>query len=296
MNARSRLHTQALTNDESPRTTCASPPPSLSLSIYLCVCVYLCVVIFSCCCSYSEQLDKQSAMKLIQRLENDSHNAKQSMGDDTLFEVIAADAAGLDQQQQQQLGLGVDAVAQLPGQPGVEPSLEYELTRRRIHTNIAEIWSYFSSELGKLRKVVGPGNAELEESIQQVLLQGADHKRSLLSDMEQLRRVDGYEAWRQQEANELSDLVQRRLHHLQNPSDCQNARKLVCKLNKVQATTILSLRNEVPPSTSFYSLLCTLLIICSLLSVSSIISLLFSSVFIYVLIACFVISCHFVCL
>ncbi|EDW05875.1 alpha-(1,6)-fucosyltransferase [Drosophila mojavensis] len=186
----------------------------------------------------SEQLDKQSAMKLIQRLENDSHNAKQSMGDDTLFEVIPADAAGQDQQHQQQQPqpqpqqLGADAAGQLPGQPGIEPSLEYELTRRRIQTNIAEIWNYFSSELGKLRKAVGPGNSELEESIQQVLLQGADHKRSLLSDMEQLRRVDGYEAWRQQEAKDLSDLVQRRLHHLQNPSDCQNARKLVCKLNK----------------------------------------------------------------
>lgn len=196
-------------------------------------------------------------MKLIQRLENDSHNAKQSMGDDTLFEVIPADAAGQDQQQQpqpqQQQQLGSDAAGQLPGQPGIEPSLEYELTRRRIQTNIAEIWNYFSSELGKLRKAVGPGNSELEESIQQVLMQGADHKRSLLSDMEQLRRVDGYEVWRQQEAKDLSDLVQRRLHHLQNPSDCQNARKLVCKLNKVQATITLFRRDAVPQLASTHA-------------------------------------------
>jgi len=117
-----------------------------------------------------------------------------------------------------------------------EPSLEYEFTRRRIQTNIAEIWNFFSSELGKVRKTVAAGhaNADLEESINQVLMQGAEHKRSLLSDMERLRQSDGYEAWRHKEARELSDLVQRRLHHLQNPSDCQNARKLVCKLNKVR--------------------------------------------------------------
>ena len=30
----------------------------------------------------------------------------------------------------------------------------------------------------------------------------------------------------------LSDLMQRRLHHLQNPSDCASARKLVCSLSK----------------------------------------------------------------
>nr|CAH25854.1 alpha 1,6 fucosyltransferase [Drosophila yakuba] len=115
-----------------------------------------------------------------------------------------------------------------------EPSLEYEFTRRRIQTNIVEIWNFFSSELGKVRKAVtaGHASADLEESINQVLLQGAEHKRSLLSDMERMRQSDGYEAWRHKEARELSDLVQRRLHHLQNPSDCQNARKLVCKLNK----------------------------------------------------------------
>jgi len=194
---------------------------------------------------HSEQLDKQSALKLIQRLENDAHNTKLMGGDgnldDTLFEMMPADSDmvnhGLDRLE------GLDSqsrLSELHGQPGIEPSLEYELTRRRVQTNIAEIWNYFSTELGKIRKSLATGsnlnpnaNVELEESIQQVLLQGAEHKRSLLSDMDHLRRVDGYEAWRHKEANDLSDLVQRRLHHLQNPSDCGNARKLVCKLNKV---------------------------------------------------------------
>lgn len=91
----------------------------------------------------------------------------------------------------------------------------------------------------------GHASADLEESINQVLLQGAEHKRSLLSDMERMRQSDGYEAWRHKEARDLSDLVQRRLHHLQNPSDCQNARKLVCKLNKVRYIFLLFLFLEL---------------------------------------------------
>ncbi|EDV91777.1 alpha-(1,6)-fucosyltransferase [Drosophila grimshawi] len=183
----------------------------------------------------SEQLDKQSSLKLIERLESDAHNPKNSHGDplaeDSLFEVVMPGGGGVGEADAADR-LEDAAQSGLSGQAGVEPSLEYELTRRRIQTNIVEIWSYFSSELGKIRKLIGPGNAELDESIKQVLLQGAEHKRSLFSDMDQLRRVDGYEAWRHKESQDLSDLVQRRLHHLQNPSDCTNARKLVCKLNK----------------------------------------------------------------
>lgn len=52
-------------------------------------------------------------------------------------------------------------------------------------------------------------------------------------DMNNLREVDGYEKWRETEAYSLSDLVQRRIRHLQNPQDCSKAKKLVCNLNKV---------------------------------------------------------------
>lgn len=48
-----------------------------------------------------------------------------------------------------------------------------------------------------------------------------------------LPKVDGYSKWREKESAELSDLVQRRIAFLQTPSDCSNARKLVCNLNKV---------------------------------------------------------------
>jgi glycoprotein 6-alpha-L-fucosyltransferase len=47
-----------------------------------------------------------------------------------------------------------------------------------------------------------------------------------------MKKNDGYEGFRYKESQALSDLVQRRFHFLQNPSDCSTARKLVCKINK----------------------------------------------------------------
>ncbi|XP_045204002.2 alpha-(1,6)-fucosyltransferase-like [Mercenaria mercenaria] len=35
--------------------------------------------------------------------------------------------------------------------------------------------------------------------------------------------------WRSKEIQRLGDLVQRRLHYLQNPKDCENAKKILCK-------------------------------------------------------------------
>jgi glycoprotein 6-alpha-L-fucosyltransferase len=47
-----------------------------------------------------------------------------------------------------------------------------------------------------------------------------------------MSKNDGYEHFRHKEAQSLSNLVQKRLHYLQNPADCNKARKLVCKINK----------------------------------------------------------------
>ncbi|XP_023306207.2 alpha-(1,6)-fucosyltransferase [Lucilia cuprina] len=155
----------------------------------------------------NDHVDKQSALKLIQKLE---YNIQNPLGGENRNE------------------------SPLPyGSASNEPTIEYELLRRRIQNNIGEIWNYFSNELGKIRKQVTrePGT-DMTEEINRVLIMGAEHKRSLLSDMERLRQLDGYEAWRHKEAKDLSDLVQRRIQHLQNPPDCAKARKLVCKLNK----------------------------------------------------------------
>lgn len=56
-------------------------------------------------------------------------------------------------------------------------------------------------------------------------------------DLLRLSQLDGLGTWREQEASDLSSLVQKRLHTLQNPPDCEKARKLVCNLNKVSNNT-----------------------------------------------------------
>lgn len=115
---------------------------------------------------------------------------------------------------------------------GMTPTAEYEQLRRRIHSNILEMYNYVGSEFTKMLKKyhVVP---ELGDYMGKVAQMTTEHKRSLINDMDQLRKIDGYEQWRRTEADNLSDLVQRRLKHLQNPKDCSSARKLICRLNKV---------------------------------------------------------------
>lgn len=116
---------------------------------------------------------------------------------------------------------------------GMTPTTEYEQLRRRIRSNVHEMWSYVNSEFASLLKKAKPFVPELGEHLDKVTAMTAEHKRSLVSDMDRLANIDGYEQWREQEAQSLSDLVQRRLIYLQNPKDCSKARKLVCRLNKV---------------------------------------------------------------
>lgn len=104
------------------------------------------------------------------------------------------------------------------------PSLEYEHLRRRVQSNVAEFWNYVQSEA----KLMHDGVKNYDEFMQQA----QEHEFSLINDLERLRETDGFERWRRKESQDLTDLVQKRLHHLQNPQDCSTARKLVCRLNK----------------------------------------------------------------
>lgn len=115
---------------------------------------------------------------------------------------------------------------------GMTPTAEYEQLRRRIHSNILEMYNYVGSEFTKILKKY-PVVPELGEYIGKVSQMTKERKGSLINDMDQLQKTDGYEQWRRTEADNLSDLVQRRLKHLQNPSDCGSARKLICRLDKV---------------------------------------------------------------
>lgn len=115
---------------------------------------------------------------------------------------------------------------------GLTPLPEYEQLRRRIRSNILEMYNYVGSEITKIWKN-HPTVPDLGEYVDKVMQMTTEHKRSLMNDMDHLEKLDGYEQWRRTEAESLSDLVQRRLKHLQNPENCSTARKLICRLNKV---------------------------------------------------------------
>ncbi|KAL3267484.1 hypothetical protein HHI36_011607 [Cryptolaemus montrouzieri] len=116
--------------------------------------------------------------------------------------------------------------------PKEEPNSQYELLRRRISTNTKEFWYFVHSGLLDLQKKTNGMSSDVVNTINHLMTLGGEHERSLLHDIHQIEEVDGYAAWRERESKNLSDLVQMRFEHLQNPPDCTTARKLVCSLNK----------------------------------------------------------------
>lgn len=117
--------------------------------------------------------------------------------------------------------------------PKEEPNAQYEILRRRISTNTQEFWSFISSEIVKVQKQLTDISPDLVKSMNHMLQLGSEHKRSLLHDINNLGEADGYALWRERESNDLSELVQNRFKYIQNPPDCNTAKKLVCSLNKV---------------------------------------------------------------
>lgn len=136
---------------------------------------------------------------------------------------------------QQQPGVGDPSgfVGNAASSSGGEPSLEYELMRRRVRSNTQEMWNYVNNEMTKVWQNVKKAAPEMGPKMDEVMGVMSEHKRALINDMTTLQTLDGYERWRHKESQALSDLVQRRLSYLQHPDDCGTARKLVCRLNKV---------------------------------------------------------------
>lgn len=115
------------------------------------------------------------------------------------------------------------------GGGGCEPSEEYEVRRRRVANGVQELWFYARAQL---RKLLPSLSKEAQESLQRIVDNLAVYQRTIQLDLEEMRRADGYDAWRQAESRALSALVQERLSRLQHPADCGLAPKLVCNLNK----------------------------------------------------------------
>ncbi|XP_038641096.1 alpha-(1,6)-fucosyltransferase [Scyliorhinus canicula] len=109
------------------------------------------------------------------------------------------------------------------------PGKEHEELRRKIENGVKELWFFVQSEVKKVKHLEG----EEAQRHADALLENLGHQqRSIMTDVYYLSQSDGADKWREKEAMDLTDLVQRRITYLQNPKDCSKAKKLVCNINK----------------------------------------------------------------
>merc|ERR1719282_959545 len=99
---------------------------------------------------------------------------------------------------------------------------------RRAYRDVQELWFFARSNLESLKKEKG----SVESKINEIVGELETREQVVLMDLDMLKESDGHEEWRQSEAHDLSELIQARLKYLQNPPNCNTARKLVCNLNK----------------------------------------------------------------
>jgi glycoprotein 6-alpha-L-fucosyltransferase len=114
------------------------------------------------------------------------------------------------------------------------PTKEYEMCRRTIQRDLNEMWWFVRGHLEAVTKMKGVSGTDVEARLKDTLVETQAHHKSVVAGLARLAENDGHANWRKKEAKDLEDLVQARLHALQNPSggECDTTRKLVCSLNK----------------------------------------------------------------
>lgn len=117
------------------------------------------------------------------------------------------------------------------GNSGSDPSPgETIQLERRIERGVREMWYYVNAQLKKVRTL--SSEETVQKQIDVILEGGADHKRTLLVNIRNLSHIGGRADWAAKELQDLEDLVQARIAHLQNPKDCAKAKRAICNLNK----------------------------------------------------------------
>lgn len=134
-------------------------------------------------------------------------------------------------QNQERGGQGRESQGQARATGPGEPSKDHEVARRRVENTATEFWYYVRHQLLNLKNEAS-GNTQLVSHIDKMLGNCQGYQRTLNSDFLKLKSVDGMDEWRKKESQELTNLVQRRFHYLQNPKDCSKAKKIVCNLSK----------------------------------------------------------------
>ncbi|PVD22941.1 hypothetical protein C0Q70_16201 [Pomacea canaliculata] len=111
-------------------------------------------------------------------------------------------------------------------------STERETARRRVESTAREVFYFITAKMDALRSGYFSVNESTEPFIDSTKRELEDYKLALSSDLHRLRHVDKDEEWRDSESRRLGELVQRRLHDLQNPQNCSEAKLVVCNLGR----------------------------------------------------------------
>ena len=100
----------------------------------------------------------------------------------------------------------------------------------RLETSTRELWLYLRDQLQTVNTPADTEDAKVKllhsvkEQLDLLSLHSSDVKDAIDSLVE--------ENWRDTVARETTQLVQKRLHHLQNPENCNSTRKVLCRISK----------------------------------------------------------------
>jgi hypothetical protein len=103
-----------------------------------------------------------------------------------------------------------------------EPSFEYEKYRRRIILTIIFFWDNFKEKMTEFKTSCN----ETEFDI--FIRLARTYKLLLLSDLEQMKKHDGFNQWRRNEAKHLKEAIVKRFDALQNPPSCNKTKIVFC--------------------------------------------------------------------
>ena len=98
----------------------------------------------------------------------------------------------------------------------------------RLDTSTRELWLYLRDQLRTVNLTSKDTRTQLLHSIKEQLDLLSLHSSEIRGAVDALVR----EGWRDKLSEELNHLMQRRLEHLQNPEDCDEAKKLLCRISK----------------------------------------------------------------
>ncbi|XP_063884468.1 alpha-(1,6)-fucosyltransferase-like isoform X2 [Scylla paramamosain] len=109
------------------------------------------------------------------------------------------------------------------------PYDQLEEIRREVSSGLRSAAAFLRTSLRDLSNTV---KASANESVNSVLAEAEDRLRVIQFDLSSIDQLGKLTDWRQKEAAILTQEVQRRIHALQNPMNCSNAKKIVCRMSR----------------------------------------------------------------